>query len=85
MKFYFTIIFILLCSTSKIFAGWYATYNFEGKIGGYPISLSFQYQPDYFGEPEKQNLNIIGCYKYDHINTPIGLEGIFVKETKKLS
>ena len=68
--------------TTKAHAGWYDCYSFKGKVGVYNITLSFQYQPNYFGEPEKHNLNIIGCYKYDHINTPARLEAIFVKERK---
>lgn|SRR5690606_29453281 len=84
MKIYPLFVILLLAFVPQVYAGWYNCYNFEGKIGDYAVSLTFQYQPYYFGESEKQNLNVLGCYKYDRINTPIRLEGIFVKKTRKI-
>src|SRR5690606_41496159 len=81
MKIYPLFVILLLAFVPQVYAGWYNCYNFEGKIGDYAVSLTFQYQPYYFGESEKQNLNVLGCYKYDRINTTIRLEGIFVIKT----
>lgn len=78
------LILTLLFISHTVSAGWYECYNFNGKVGNSPITLSFQYRPGYFGEQEKQNLNIIGCYKHDKYNNPIRLEGIYVKGSEKI-
>jgi hypothetical protein len=68
------ILFIL--SITRVYAGWYECYNFNGTINKYPISLSVQvFNRGYFGEPDKKAFNLIGVYKYDNHNEPINLEG----------
>jgi hypothetical protein len=72
----FTILlFLLTASTTNVYAGWYACYNYKGTIDKYPITLSIQVNEGYFGEKAKKDFNIIGVYKYDKQNSPIRLEG----------
>jgi hypothetical protein len=74
--------FILI--SVKSFAGWYNTYNYTGLVGRYPVTLSFQIKEGYFGEPAKKGFNIIGVYKYDKVNHPIRLEGVFNQNTQTI-
>jgi hypothetical protein len=68
-----TVLFVL--SITRVYAGWYECYNFNGTIDKYPISLSIQVLKGYFGEPDKKAFNLIGVYKYNNHNEPINLEG----------
>ena len=74
--------FILI--SVKSFAGWYKTYNYTGLVGRYPVTLSFQIKEGYFGEPAKKHYNVIGVYKYDKLNHPIRLEGVFNQSTQEV-
>lgn len=74
----------LILTSLKTFAGWYNTYNYTGLIDRYPVTLSFQIKEGYFGEPAKKNYNVIGVYKYDKVNHPIRLEGVFNQSTQEL-
>ena len=73
------IILLLLLIAIQVKAGWYEVYTFKGRIGKYPITLSFQKNDGYWGKKEKYNL--IGLYKYDKFNTPITLKG-YIKDKK---
>jgi len=72
-------ILLLLFIVIQVKAGWYEVYTFKGRIGKYPITLSFQKNDGYWGKKEKYNL--IGLYKYDKFNTPITLKG-YIKDKK---
>lgn len=74
----------LILTSVKTFAGWYNTYNYTGLIERYPVTLSFQVKEGYFGEPEKKHYNVIGVYKYDKLNHPIRLEGVFNQSTQEI-
>ncbi len=75
---YRTFIIIVLClsAVTQSMAGWYECYNFEGKVGDYPITLYIQRVDGYYGDADKKHFNLAGVYKYNHINTPIVLEGV---------
>jgi len=74
----------LILTSVKTFAGWYNTCNYTGLIDRYPVTLSFQVKEGYFGEPAKRHYNVIGVYKYDKVNHPIRLEGVFNQSTQEL-
>jgi hypothetical protein len=74
----------LILTSVKTFAGWYNTYNYTGLIDRYPVTLSFQIKESYFGEPAKKHYNVIGVYKYDKVNHPIRLEGVFNQSTQEI-
>ncbi|MEO6668171.1 MAG: hypothetical protein ABIN36_01765 [Ferruginibacter sp.] len=67
---------LITIGCTKVYAGWYECYNFNGNINRYPISLSIQVREGYFGGTKKKNFNIIGVYKYNNHNNLIRLEGI---------
>lgn len=74
----------LILISVKTFAGWYNTYNYTGLVDRYPVTFSFQIKEGYFGEPAKKHYNVIGVYKYDKLNHPIRLEGIFNQSTQEI-
>ena len=77
------LILLLVFNPTKVFAGWYRCYNFNGTIGLHPVTLSIQIRPGFFGEQGKKDFNVIGVYKYNQYNNPISLEGIIDFKTNK--
>ncbi|MCL5244457.1 hypothetical protein M4I21_01465 [Cellulophaga sp. 20_2_10] len=74
----------LILGLTKSYGGWYQCYNYEGKIGEYPITLSIQITEGYFGEEDKKEFTINGVYKYDKYNNPIKLIGSLKNNRIKL-
>lgn len=65
------IYFIFGCA--RCFGGWYECYNYEGKIGKYPIIVSLQIMSK--DSPQAQHIEVMGNYRYASRNEPILLVG----------
>ena len=80
----FLLLLLLVTGIGGVRAGWYDCYNFKGMIGSYPITVSVQLRPGYFGEAHKKHFNVVGVYAYDKYHQPIRLEGMLDTTTKQV-